>query len=205
MSRPTIEAGADRPEQDRVRLLCPGPGIVRFQRKPGERLVPDSRIGLLLRSERVYELRVPANVQGVVTEVFISDPWVACEHNQPFATLSTVAISAEDQLATPARSSDAATGLFEVRSPTHGTFYRRPSPDAPLYIEVGQQVARGQTLALVEVMKCFSPITFEPPAGHENGTVREILVEDGKETLTDQPLIRLALGSDGSASSASSN
>lgn len=45
-----------------------------------------------------------------------------------------------------------------VQSPLPGVFYRRPSPDAPLFIEEGSQVSADQTIGLVEVMKQFAEV-----------------------------------------------
>lgn len=49
----------------------------------------------------------------------------------------------------------------EIRSPLPGVFYRRPSPDEPNYKEVGDSVAVGDTIGLVEVMKTFTQIKAE--------------------------------------------
>ena len=81
--------------------------------------------------------------------------------------------------------------MWEIRSPTHGTFYTRPAPGAPAYAAPGSAVESGQTVGLVEVMKCFSPILFDgAPFGR--GVVREVLVADGAEVRADQPLLRIA-------------
>ena len=49
----------------------------------------------------------------------------------------------------------------EIRSPLPGVFYRRPSPDEPNYKEVGDNVAVGDVIGLVEVMKSFTEIKSE--------------------------------------------
>jgi acetyl-CoA carboxylase biotin carboxyl carrier protein len=55
-----------------------------------------------------------------------------------------------------------------------GTFYRSPSPTADAFVSVGDRVAPGQTLCIVEAMKVMNEIEAE-----FGGTIREILVEDG--------------------------
>lgn len=62
----------------------------------------------------------------------------------------------------------------EIKSPIPGTFFRRPSPDQPPYHEVGDQVAKGDTIALVEVMKTFHEIKADA-----DGTIAAFQVEDG--------------------------
>ncbi len=64
-------------------------------------------------------------------------------------------------------------GLVRVTSPMVGTFYRRPGPDQPPFVEVGQRVEAGETLCLIEAMKLFNEIVAE-----EGGVVRNIALED---------------------------
>ena len=62
----------------------------------------------------------------------------------------------------------------DVRSPIVGTFYRSPSPAADSFVQVGDHIAVGQTLCIVEAMKVMNEIEAE-----FSGTIREILVENG--------------------------
>jgi acetyl-CoA carboxylase biotin carboxyl carrier protein len=77
-------------------------------------------------------------------------------------------------------------GLIAVRAPMVGTFFRRPAPDQPPLVEVGQRVEAGQPLCLIEVMKLFA--TVEAPAA---GIVEAVLAEDGGLIEYDQPLFAL--------------
>lgn len=70
-----------------------------------------------------------------------------------------------------------------VRSPMIGTFYRRPSPDKPNFVEVGSEISVGKTICIIEAMKLFNEIESEM-----NGTVVKILVEDNSPVEYDQPL-----------------
>ncbi len=193
MGRPTIEAIAERKEDGSVELRCPGPAVVHLERLPGEVLVPGSVLGILGREERWAALVVPEGVRGAVAARGFEDPWARCGHGRLLATL--VPVRAEDGGAAPGGGpgADAETG-WPVRAPSHGTFYRRPGPDSPPYVEVGGEVRRGDTLCLVEVMKCFSPVPFEPPPGHDRGIVREVLARDGEEVKSGQVLFRVELG-----------
>jgi len=71
-----------------------------------------------------------------------------------------------------------------VKSPMVGTAYRRPSPDAKAFIEVGSQVKAGEKILLVEAMKTFNEIVA--PRG---GTITQILVEDGQPVEYGQTLV----------------
>ncbi len=71
-----------------------------------------------------------------------------------------------------------------VKSPMVGTAYRRPSPDAKPFVEIGSVVAAGDKILLVEAMKTFNDIVA--PRG---GTVIAIHVEDGQPVEYGQPLL----------------
>ena len=71
-----------------------------------------------------------------------------------------------------------------VKSPMVGTAYRRPSPDAKPFVEVGSQVKAGEKILLVEAMKTFNDIVA-PRAGK----VTQIFIEDGTPVEYGQPLL----------------
>ncbi len=71
-----------------------------------------------------------------------------------------------------------------VKSPMVGTIYLQPSPEAPAFIKVGDTVAEGQTMMIVEAMKTMNPIPA-PKAGK----VIEILVADGQPVEFGEPLV----------------
>ena len=73
-----------------------------------------------------------------------------------------------------------------VTSPFVGTFYRRPRPDAPPFVEVGQTVQEGQTLCIVEAMKLFNEIEADFPC-----VVEACLVEDGQPVEFGAKLFRV--------------
>jgi acetyl-CoA carboxylase biotin carboxyl carrier protein len=68
-----------------------------------------------------------------------------------------------------------------------GTFYSSPAPDKPSFVQVGDTVKVGDTLAIVEAMKMFNPIESEVA-----GTVVEVLVQSGSPVEFDQPLFVIA-------------
>ena len=71
-----------------------------------------------------------------------------------------------------------------VKSPMVGTAYLSPNPESKAFVAVGQKVAAGDTLLIVEAMKVMNPITA-PTAG----TVSAILVDNGQPVEFDQPLV----------------
>ena len=91
----------------------------------------------------------------------------------PVPAVAPAAPTAE--AAPSAAAPDPARAKFrDVRSPIVGTFYRAPSPTSENFVSVGDHVAEGQTLCIVEAMKVMNEIEAE-----FSGTIREILVENG--------------------------
>ncbi|MDB6180443.1 acetyl-CoA carboxylase [Paracoccus fistulariae] len=76
----------------------------------------------------------------------------------------------------------------EIRSPLPGVFYRKPAPDQPNYKEVGDTVAAGDVIGLVEVMKSFTEVTAD-----QAGTITAFLVEDEDAIMPGQPLAELEI------------
>jgi biotin carboxyl carrier protein len=74
----------------------------------------------------------------------------------------------------------------EIKSPIPGTFWRKPSPDEPPFKEVGDQVARGDTIGLIEVMKTFHEIKSDG-----EGKLASFEVEDAEAVMAGQVLARL--------------
>ena len=76
--------------------------------------------------------------------------------------------------------------LTDVTSPMVGTFYAAPAPDAPPYVKVGQKVAVGDTLCIIEAMKLMNELEAEVA-----GTVSEIVVENADPVEYGQVLFRI--------------
>lgn len=70
-----------------------------------------------------------------------------------------------------------------IKSPMVGTLYLSPSPEAPVFVKVGDKVNKGATLCIVEAMKMFNEIEADV-----SGRVAAILVENGHAVEYDQPL-----------------
>jgi acetyl-CoA carboxylase biotin carboxyl carrier protein len=70
-----------------------------------------------------------------------------------------------------------------IKSPIIGTFYRKPSPDKPMFVEVGTTIAKGDVLCVIEAMKLFNEIESEI-----SGKIVKILVDDMSPVEYDQPL-----------------
>ena len=70
-----------------------------------------------------------------------------------------------------------------IKSPIIGTFYRKPSPDKPVFVEVGTDIKEGDVLCVIEAMKLFNEIESEV-----SGKIVKVLVDDSSPVEFDQPL-----------------
>nr|WP_315165277.1 acetyl-CoA carboxylase biotin carboxyl carrier protein [uncultured Flavobacterium sp.] len=91
--------------------------------------------------------------------------------------IAPVATSSE----TPAASEE--SKYITIKSPIIGTFYRKPSPDKSVFVEVGSTIAKGDVLCVIEAMKLFNEIESEV-----SGKIVKILVDDMSPVEFDQPL-----------------
>ena len=121
-------------------------------------------------------IRVARNVTAAVT--------VAAATPTPTASIPVVAPppSPAAQAASNARAAAAHPGA--VLSPMVGTAFRKPSPEAKVFVEVGSKVEAGDKVLLVEAMKTFNEIVAP-----RSGTVTAIFVEDGTPVEYGEPLL----------------
>jgi acetyl-CoA carboxylase biotin carboxyl carrier protein len=70
-----------------------------------------------------------------------------------------------------------------IKSPIIGTLYRKPSPDKPVFVEVGTTISKGDVVCVIEAMKLFNEIESEI-----SGKIVKILVDDSSPVEFDQPL-----------------
>ena len=75
------------------------------------------------------------------------------------------------------------SNVITIKAPMIGTFYRASSPDKPMFSNVGDDIAPGKVLCIIEAMKLFNEIESEV-----SGKIVKILVENGTPVEFDQPL-----------------
>lgn len=75
------------------------------------------------------------------------------------------------------------SNLVTIKSPMIGTFYRKPSPDKDVFVNVGDEVSNGKVVCVIEAMKLFNQIESEI-----SGKIVKILVDDATPVEYDQPL-----------------
>jgi acetyl-CoA carboxylase biotin carboxyl carrier protein len=103
---------------------------------------------------------------------------------QPQASAPTPsAAPAAAPVATEAAKSEDDSKYITIKSPIIGTFYRKPSPDKPAFVEVGSTIKAGDPLCVIEAMKLFNEIESEV-----SGKIVKVLVDDSSPVEFDQPL-----------------
>ena len=101
-------------------------------------------------------------------------------------------VAAAPVAAEPAEAAEATAPASEepaghaVKSPMVGTFYASPAPGSPAFVSVGQKVAAGDVICIIEAMKMMNQIEAD-----KAGTIGAILVEDGEAVEFDQPIVTI--------------
>ncbi len=134
----------------------------------------------LVQESGIGELEITEGEERVrISRAGTAPPLVMATH-APMAMVPAAGTAAAPAAAPEAP--PAPTG-HTLKSPMVGTFYRSPSPGSPAFVEVGQAVAKGQTLCIIEAMKLLNEIESDAA-----GTIKAILVENGQPVEYGQPL-----------------
>ena len=99
----------------------------------------------------------------------------------PVAQIPVTQAATENPVAANPESED--SKYITIKSPIIGTFYRKPSPDKPVFVEVGSSIGEGDVLCVIEAMKLFNEIESEV-----SGKIVKVLVDDASPVEFDQPL-----------------
>lgn len=137
------------------------------------------RLGSLLERSDLVELEVESGETGIVLRK------AAALQVHALVATTGPAVSGPDPV--PAAPAPALTSTTRfVKSPLTGVFYGSPSPGSPPYLTVGQQVALGQVIGLIEAMKLFNEIKSD-----QAGRVVRLVAETGKLVKAKSPLIEV--------------
>lgn len=101
----------------------------------------------------------------------------------PIAALAPAAPAAATKVEAPAPTAADDSKYIEIKSPMIGTFYRSSNPESPVFVSVGDEVAVGKTVCIIEAMKLFNDIESEV-----SGKIVKVLVDNASPVEYDQPL-----------------
>ncbi len=174
---------------ERIGLLAdgsvgsPGPGIFQAAVQPGDSLEPGRHLGWLRVLGRRHAVLAPTGASGEILSVAASGP---VEYGSSLLGFGapTARSGAKDSSAP-----DDATEGWAVRAPIDGIFYRRASPEAEPFVEVGDRIGSGQTLGLVEVMKTFNPVQYGGAGAPDPGQILRIEVGEQQEVAAGDVLL----------------
>ena len=154
--------------------------LIKFVAKSGA-----SEVKLEMEDVKIT-IKTGNDIERVETPVYQAPPTVV--HSAP----TPVPVSIPAAVPNPAAPVAPATEISEetesdkyitVKSPIIGTFYRKPSPDKSVFVEVGDTVGPGSVLCVIEAMKLFNEIECEV-----SGKIVKVLVDDSSPVEFDQPL-----------------
>lgn len=92
-------------------------------------------------------------------------------------------VAATEISASPAPKAADTSNYITIKSPMIGTFYRSSNPETPSFVEIGDEVATGKVVCIIEAMKLFNEIESEV-----SGRIVKVLVENATPVEYDQPL-----------------
>ncbi len=144
------------------------------------KLVNDSNIGEVTVEQKDFKITIKQKEEQITQIVSSMQSAPMYQQLPQQAPQQSLPLSGGDS----GNSSPApAINTVTIKSPMIGTFYRKASPDKPDFAEVGDEVAPGKVVCIIEAMKLFNEIESEV-----KGRILKVLVEDASPVEYDQPL-----------------
>ncbi len=142
------------------------------------KFVSKSGVNEVAIEEKDFKITIKTNQEPTYVTATVPSP-VALPATAPVAAAAPAAATPSAPVAAAAEASN----LITIKSPMIGTFYRAAGPEKPLFANVGDEIAPGKVLCIVEAMKLFNEIESEV-----SGKIVKILVNDAQPVEYDQPL-----------------
>jgi acetyl-CoA carboxylase biotin carboxyl carrier protein len=147
------------------------------------KLVSESNIGEVTVEQKDFKITIRQKEEQVTQMISASMPQAPMYQMQQPQLQAPQSATQPAAAPAPAAPAAAPSSTITIKSPMIGTFYRRPSPDKPYFVEVGDEVSVGKVVCIIEAMKLFNEIESEV-----NGRIIKILVDDASPVEYDQPL-----------------
>jgi len=174
------------------RVFSPAVGVWHDPPSPGALVAPGAAVGTLVRLNARSVLTIPSGVAGRVGGALPRDRAVAVEFGQALFEIAPLAAQAGAAATNPRAATGGGEalpqGTWAVVSPTDGTFYTSPKPGAPPFVEVGSELAAGQPVGLVEVMKTFNRVLYGGGGLPDKARVVEVRCAEAAEVRAGQIL-----------------
>lgn len=157
---------------------------LRYVKKLIEMLDQSSVDSIEISSDKGTKLRISKSPQHRGATVQMASPVSAAPSVLPPVAAARPADEGGRVEAPPVEAPKAS--LLEIKSPMVGTFYQSPEPSVKAYLAVGDRVAKGQIVCIIEAMKIMNELESEV-----DGVVREINVKDSQPVEYGQTLFRI--------------
>jgi len=144
-------------------------------------MINKSNIGELTVEQKDFRITIKQKEENITQVVAAPAPLPVAAVPQPGSVASQPAQAPTQEKSKPAEAP--AANLITIKSPMIGTFYRRSSPDKPLFVEIGDEITPGKVVCIIEAMKLFNEIESEV-----KGRIVKVLVDDASPVEYDQPL-----------------
>ncbi|SFS93217.1 acetyl-CoA carboxylase biotin carboxyl carrier protein [Sphingobacterium wenxiniae] len=144
------------------------------------KFVAKSGVNEVAIEEKDFKITIKTNQEPTYVTATVPAPVAALSAQAPVAAATPAA--APTTPAAPAAAENN-SNLITIKSPMIGTFYRASGPDKPTFANVGDEIAPGKVLCIIEAMKLFNEIESEV-----SGKIVKILVNDAQPVEFDQPL-----------------
>jgi acetyl-CoA carboxylase biotin carboxyl carrier protein len=138
------------------------------------KFISSSGVDEVAIEKKDFKINIKKNLPSVISPSVL--------HAQP-ALAAPQAVAAIPAPAAEVAQAPAVSSGEEIKSPMIGTFYRKSSPDKPVFVEVGDTVEIGQVICIIEAMKLYNEIESEV-----SGKIVKVLVDDSQPVEYDQPL-----------------
>ncbi|GAB1345341.1 MAG: acetyl-CoA carboxylase biotin carboxyl carrier protein [Cloacibacterium sp.] len=125
-----------------------------------------------------FEINIKTPLAGSEAVSYVPQP---VAYQAPAAPVAAPAAAPATE--TKAESTSDDSKYITIKSPMIGTFYRKPSPDKDVFVNVGSEVKNDTVVCVIEAMKLFNQIEAEV-----SGKIVKILVDDASPVEYDQPL-----------------
>jgi len=140
------------------------------------KFISSSGVDEVAIEKKDFKINIKKNLPPVVSPKVV--------HAQPeLALAAPQAVAASSATAAEVGQAQVISSGEEIKSPMIGTFYRKSSPDKPVFVEVGDTVEVGQVICIIEAMKLYNEIESEV-----SGKIVKVLVDDSQPVEYDQPL-----------------
>mgnify|MGYP000455674043 FL=1 len=142
------------------------------------RFVAKSGVSEVKYKTKDFEINIKTPLAGSEAVSYVPQP---VAYQAPAAPVAAPAAAPATE--TKAESTSDDSKYITIKSPMIGTFYRKPSPDKDVFVNVGSEVKNDTVVCVIEAMKLFNQIEAEV-----SGKIVKILVDDASPVEYDQPL-----------------